>query len=113
MIELFRQFANTITSFTQKILDYIENKRKWKLKIYFLNQLVCTKRIENFKEIKDIFNKPYICRVHKKHIFNTINTQVILIANKALFLDENKREIHINCIIYEGVEQSEIQNKEF
>lgn len=108
MTELFRQFANTITSFTQKILDYFEEKRKWKLKIYFLNQLVCTKKIESFKEIKDIFNKPYICRVHKKHIFNTINTQVILIPNKALFLDESKKEVHIDCIVYEGVELNEI-----
>lgn len=108
MKELFRQFTNVITSFTQKILDYFEDKRKWKLKIYFLNQLVCTKKIESFKEIKDIFNKPYICRVHKKHIFNTINTQVILIPKKALFLDEDKREIHINCVVYEGVELNEI-----
>ena len=102
-----------ITSFTQKIQDYFEDKRKWKLKIYFLNQLVCTKRIKTFKGIEDIFNKPYICRVHKKHIFNTINTQTILIPNKALFLDENKKEVHINCIVYEGVELNEIQNKKF
>lgn len=108
MVELFRQFVNTITSFTQKILDFIENKRKWKLKIYFLNQLVCTKKIEAFKKFKDIFNKPYICRVHKKHIFNTINTQIVLIPNKALFLDEDKKEIHVNCIVYEGVELNEI-----
>lgn len=108
MEELFRQFTNIITSFTQKILDYFEDKRKWKLKIYFLNQLVCTKKIEAFKEIKDIFNKPYICRVHKKHIFNTMNTQVVLIPKKALFLDENKKVIHINCVVYEGVELNEI-----
>lgn len=108
MVELFRQFANTITSFTQKILDYFEDKRKWKLKIYFLNQLVCTKKIESFKEIKDIFNMPYICRVHKKHIFNTNNTQVVLIPNKALFLDKDKKEMHINCVVYEGVELNEI-----
>ncbi len=103
MIEILKQMANTITSFTQKILDYFQEKRKWKIKIYFLSQLVCTKKIEKFNEISDILNKPYICRIHKKHIFKTNDTQVILIPSKALFLDEDKREIHINCIVYEGV----------
>lgn len=108
MIELLKQLVYAITSFTQKILDYFENKRKWKLKIYFLNQLVCTKKIDNYKDINEIFKKAYICKVHKKHIFKTINTQVILIPNKALFQDDEKKELHINCVIYEGVDLSEL-----
>lgn len=104
MIAMIRKMINSITNFTQQIIDYLDNKRKWKLKIYFLNQLVCTKRIEKFDDIADIFKKPYICRIHKKHIFKTNNTQVVLIPNKALFRDESRRQLHINCTIYEGVD---------
>lgn len=108
MIELIKKTMDVITSFAQKILNHFENKRKWKLKIYFLNQLVCTKRIDNFKEVADVFKRVYVCKIHKKHIFKTLNTQVILIPNKALFQDDNKKELHINCIVYEGVDLNEL-----
>lgn len=108
MLGIIKQMMNTITDLTNDVLDYFQKKRKWKLKIYFLNQLVCTKKIEKFDDVSDIFKKPYICKVHKKHLFKTFNTQIILIPEKALFRDEAKRELHINCIIYEGVGISEL-----
>ncbi len=108
MIDIIKQTMSVITDLTDNILDYFQINRKWKLKIYFLNQLVCTKKIEKFDDISDIFKKPYVCKVHKKHLFKTLNTQVILIPEKALFQDEDKRELHINCVVYEGVGISEL-----
>lgn len=98
-----QQISNTIVS-------YFKNKKKWKLKIYYLNQLVCTKSIQNIDDLSDIFNRPYVCTVYKKHLFKTFKTQVILIADRGLLKDENKKELHINCVIYGGVKLNEIQN---
>lgn len=97
-----------LKKYKDKIIDFIESKRKWKLKIYYLNQLVCTRNIEHFKETKEVLNKPYVCRVHKKHLFKTLNTQVILLPSRVLFLDETKQQLHVDCLIYEGVAVDEI-----
>lgn len=110
MIDIIRQLVNSIANYTKYIINFFKKYQKKKIKIYFLNQLVCTKKVEQLPEINEIFRKVYICKVHKKHLFKTRGTQVVLIPDKILFLDEEKDELHINCIVYEGVGINELQN---
>lgn len=108
MIEIIKNFIDTVKNYTEYILDFFKEHKKEKIKIYFLNQLVCTKKVNQLPELNEVFKKIYICKVHKKHLFKTVNTQVILIPDKILFLDEEKKELHINCVLYEGVEMNEL-----
>lgn len=103
MIEIIKNLMGAIRNYTEYILDFFKKHKKEKIKIYFLNQLVCTKKVNQLPELNEVFKKIYICKVHKKHLFRTVNTQVILIPDKILFLDEEKKELHINCVLYEGV----------
>lgn len=110
MISIINQLIDAINSYTRYIIDFFRKYEKKKIKIYFLNQLVCTKKVEQLPEINEIFRKIYICKVHKKHLFKTMSTQIVLIPDKILFLDEEKGELHINCVVYEGVGINELQS---
>lgn len=99
---------NKVANIYIKIVDYFEKKKKWKIRLYFLNQLVCTKKINSIDDISEIFRTPQICKVHKKHLFNTYITQIVLIPTKGIFKDGDKKELHLYCEIYEGVTPNEI-----
>lgn len=103
MVDIIKQLVNSIANYTEYIMNFFKKHQKKKIKIYFLNQLVCTKKVEQLPEINEIFRKLYICKVYKKHLFKTRRTQVVLIPDKILFLDDEKKELHINCVLYEGV----------
>lgn len=110
MLDIIKQLVNSIASYTDCIIDFFKKYKKDKVKIYFLNQLVCTKKVDQLPKLDEVFRKIYICKVHKKHLFKTISTQVVLIPDKILYLNEEKGELHINCVVYEGVGINELQN---
>ena len=110
MLDIIRQFVNSIYDYKEYIINFFKKYKKKKIRIYFLNQLVCTKKVDQLPKLDEIFRKIYICKVHKKHLFKTISTQIVLIPDKILYLNEEKSELHINCVVYEGVGLNELQN---
>lgn len=113
MVDIVKQLVNGVNCYTEYIINFFKKYKKKKIRIYFLNQLVSTKKVYDFPEISEIFKQIYVCKVHKRHLFKTINTQVVLVPDKILFLDNEKEELHINCAIYEGVGINELQNTQF
>ena len=89
-----------------KIIDNIKDKfkrnKKWKLNFYYRSQWVKTIHIsENEKPL----SKVYVCRIlFRKHLFATNYAKVVLLPIRILFNDPIKKEIHIESILYEGVE---------
>lgn len=102
---------NKIKDIFNIIVEKIQNKRKfykesWKLYLYFKGQCIAVKRID-----KDYtpMNKLYVVDVQKmKHLFGTNKkTKIIVQSFKYKYSDEKKKEVHIETLLFEGVDINE------
>ncbi len=82
----------------------VMEKNEWKLKLYYMHILVKTIKVktEDITSNKIIEQRFPIRIWFKKHIFKTIVASVVLQPIKQLKLDENKKEWHLECVLYEG-----------
>lgn len=88
---------------TQKLKKYLINNKKWTLYLYLNGQCIDKRKID-----KDFapMGKFYIVKVRgMKHLLGTNRkVQIVVQSYKYKLTDENKREAHIETLIYEGVD---------
>jgi len=94
--------------FIKSILAKLKTKftsKKWKLFLYYEKQCVKVLKVtENERPIK----KAYVVNVwFRKHIFMTNYAKVVLVPMRVLYYDKDKRETHLESILYEGAEINE------
>lgn len=106
IIETFKKTVDNIKNAITKLVDKIEENKKWKLFLYLSGQCIDVKKID-----KDFtpMNKIYISKVKgMKHLLGTDNkVQILTRSYKYKYTDEIKKESHIEVIMYEGVEINE------
>jgi hypothetical protein len=90
-----------ITKIKTKIKDRKDN-RKWKMYLYANNQ--CVKCVKIPKEESPFENTYIISIFFKKHLVGCNYAKVIVKPYKLKYTDENKKCIHIETKLYEGVE---------
>lgn len=85
----------------QKI-NKILKKDKWKIYLYYNNQLI--KKVYREPEF-DLKENVFIVRIlFKKHLFGTINTKIVCKFNKIKYYDDIKKEMHCEVDLYTGRE---------
>ena len=102
MKKLFEDLAKFFTNLVNKIVEFINNHRRYKIYLYLRNQ--CVKKIH--LRVNDEMPKEYIINVYgKKHILGT-NRKVKLVVKpvKLKYSDDVKRELHIETKLFEGVD---------
>lgn len=95
---------DNIKNALMKIINNIKNRlttdKRWKLKIYYYGQLVKTVKVD---EHDKPLGKVYVCSIwFRKHIFKAIHATVVLVPMKVLYANKDKRETHVESILYEG-----------
>lgn len=87
----------------QKLKKYLINNKKWTLYLYLNGQCIDKRKID-----KDFapMGKFYIVKVRgMKHLLGTNRkVQIVVQSYKYKLTNENKREAHIETLIYEGVD---------
>lgn len=103
---VFTKIIENIQKFVNKIVDIIEENKKWKLYLYLNGQCIkCLKIDKDFAPM----NKIYVVKVkNKKHLLGTNKpVQIVVRSYKYKYTDEVKKTAHIEVIMYEGVEVNE------
>lgn len=79
-------------------------KDKWKLKLYYLHILVKTITVstEDITSYKIILKTFPVTIWFRKFIFRTNIASIVLQPIKELKLDNENKEWHLECTIYEG-----------
>lgn len=106
ILKMFKQMIENIQKFVNKIVDKIEENKKWKLYLYLNGQCIkCLKIDKDFAPM----NKIYVVKVkNKKHLLGTNKpVQIVVRSYKYKYTDEVKKTAHIEVIMYEGVEVNE------
>lgn len=106
ILKMFKQMIENIQKFVNKIVDKIEENKKWKLYLYLNGQCIkCLKIDKDFAPM----NKIYVVKVkNKKHLLGTNKpVQIVVRSYKYKYTDEVKKTAHIEVIIHEGVEVNE------
>lgn len=106
ILKMFKQTIENIQKFVNKIVDKIEENKKWKLYLYLNGQCIkCLKIDKDFAPM----NKIYVVKVkNKKHLLGTNKpVQIVVRSYKYKYTDEVKKTAHIEVIIHEGVEVNE------
>lgn len=87
----------------QKLKKYLINNKKWTLYLYLNGQCIDKRKID-----KDFapMGKFYVVKVRgMKHLLGTNRkVQIVVQSYKYKLTNENKREAHIETLIYEGVD---------
>lgn len=87
----------------QKLKKYLINNKKWILYLYLNGQCIDKRKID-----KDFapMGKFYVVKVRgMKHLLGTNRkVQIVVQSYKYKLTNENKREAHIETLIYEGVD---------
>lgn len=91
----------SIISF-KKIKSKILKEDKWKIYLYLQGQ--CVAKVYREDEATPL-NEIYIVNVRgKKHLLGTDKrTQIVLKPYRYKFGNNDKKEIHLECIMFEGV----------
>ena len=106
ILKMFKQMIENIQKFVNKIVDKIEENKKWKLYLYLNGQCIkCLKIDKDFAPM----NKIYVVKVrNKRHLLGTNKpVQIVVRSYKYKYTDEVKKTAHIEVIMYEGVEVNE------
>lgn len=86
----------------KNIINKILKKDKWKIYLYYNNQLIKKVYREEDFDLKD---NVFIVRVlFKKHLFGTINTKIVCKFIKVKFYDDVNKEMHCEVDLYAGRE---------
>ena len=100
---IFNKIIGKIVEFMQKLRLNYENNKKWTLYLYLNGQCIDKRKID-----KDFapMGKFYVIKVRgMKHLLGTNRkVQIVVQSYKYKLTDENKREAHIETLIYEGVD---------
>lgn len=106
ILKMFKQMIENIQKFVNKMVDIIEENKKWKLYLYLNGQCIkCLKIDKDFAPM----NKIYVVKVrNKRHLLGTNKPiQIVVRSYKYKYTDEIKKTAHIEVIMYEGVEVNE------
>lgn len=76
-------------------------KNKWKVYLYYKNRFIKKVKVgEEFKPLDEI----YIIRVYfKKYLLGSWNTKIVCQSKALKYTDNEKKEIHIEVELFEGV----------
>lgn len=85
----------------KRIIDKILKRDKWKVYLYYQNRLIKKLYVdEDFQPLEEI----YIIRVYfKKYLMGSWNTQIVCQPRALKFTDNEKKAIHIEVSLFEGV----------
>ena len=103
---VFTNISHEIVKKIQKVKEYYENNKKWKLYLYLNGQCIkCLKIDKDFAPM----NKIYVVKVrNKRHLLGTNKpVQIVVRSYKYKYTDEVKKTAHIEVIIHEGVAVNE------
>lgn len=85
----------------KRFIDKLLKRDKWKVYLYYQNRLI--KRLyveESFQPLDEI----YVIRVYfKKYLMGIWNTQIVCQPKALKFTNNEKKEIHIEVSLFEGV----------
>lgn len=86
----------------KKLLNKITKEDKWKIYLYLRSQCVAVVyRDDNSTPLKEIFN---IKVRGLKHLIGTNKkTQILVKPYSFKFANNDTKEVHLECIMYEGV----------
>ena len=85
----------------KRFIDKLLKRDKWKVYLYYQNRLIKKLYVEeSFQPLDEI----YIIRVYfKKYLMGIWNTQIVCQPKALKFTNNEKKEIHIEVSLFEGV----------
>lgn len=98
---MIKNIIKVINDKIREITKKIEENKKWKLYLYLNGQCIkCLKIDKDFAPM----NKFYVVKVRSmRHLLGTNKkVQIVVRSYKYKMTDENKKQAHIEVIIYEG-----------
>lgn len=73
----------------------------WKVKFYLNGQYVCSTRVH---DIDTVFDDTYVVTIwFKRQFFKSIFVRTVIRADKLLYKDVIKNELHVGAYLFEGV----------
>ena len=102
MKKLFEDLAKFFTELVNKIVNFFNERKRYKIYLYLRNQ--CVKKV--YLRLNDEMPTLFIINVYKQgHILGT-DRKVKLVVKpvKLKYSDDDKRELHIETKLYEGVD---------
>jgi hypothetical protein len=100
-MELLKGLVEGISKFTDSIITKITKSDKWKLYLYYQGQVIDKRYVDDdFKPMEHF----YVVKTRgKKHLFGTNKkVQIIVMYYKYKLTDNDKKEVHIETINFEG-----------